>query len=280
MLLNPMDYRYKQYKQSRKEIGDSGVIHIAHPSRENLCTLLIKDFSTADAINEFLGCNIGQRIGVNTPRAWLFNKPMEYVNSKINFKCAVGIEYLDGLDDGDVRPFETEETTIQAVKGTFLHIILGEEDGKAIARYNGKIYAIDFAECMYSALWGNELSDALREMPSKDGFTLYEKELFGQEVSPYKEMKLEIRRLLKNGVSKGTITAVYSDMRERYMECYNANGFDDLVREIGESFTEHAARYAKDLLSATYNMIVDIPTIGVQYFQTKDRVIVMTKKKE
>ena len=280
MLLNPMEYKYKRYKQSRKEIGDSGVIHIARPLRENFCTLLIKDFSTADAINEFLGCNIGQRIGVNTPRAWLFNNDKGYVNSKINFSCAVGIEYLDGLDDEDVRPFETEATTIQAVQGKFLHIILGEEDGKAIARHNGRIYAIDFAECMFSGLWGNEVSDVLREMPGQKGFTLYERELFEQEVDPYKEMRSEIHWLLKKGVSKETITAVYSDIREKYMKCYNGNEFDDLVREIGESFTEYAARYAKDLLRATYNMIVDIPTTEGEYFQTKDGVIVMTNKKE
>ena len=81
-------------------------------------------------------------------------------------------------------------------------------------------------------------------------------------------------------MSKETITAVYSDIREKYMKCYNGNEFDDLVREIGESFTEYAARYAKDLLRATYNMIVDIPTTEGEYFQTKDGVIVMTNKKE
>ncbi len=146
MLLDPKDYTYQYFHQPRGDEGDSGIIHLATPKKQGLCQILIKDYKVSDAINEFIGCNIGQRIGVNTPKAWLFKARKQQSYAPINFTQAVGVEYLEGFDEEKGRSFETEELTAQTIRAELLHILMRETDQRSVAYCNGKIYAFDFAD--------------------------------------------------------------------------------------------------------------------------------------
>lgn len=274
MLLNPADYTYQYFNQPRGTDGLSGPIHIAYPLKDGFCTVLVKDHSIRDAINEYLGCNIGQKIGVNTPRAWLFKAKNSRAKVKIRFSQAVGIEYLDGFDDHNPGLYETEEKTIQMIKGKLLHIMMGEYDRKAsLACFNGKIYAFDFAMGMYEESFGNGFLEFLKNVPAENGFTWYEKTILKHEVDSRRALVNLLEGSLQNGVPWKAISIAYSEVRDNMMRAYAENRFEDLVLEIEEVFSDSAGRYARALIDSTYNMIVDLPMREGEYYKTEDGVL-------
>ena len=162
MLLEPNDYRYKKLKQPRGN-GDSGQIYIGMPQKEKLCTILIKDYLVSDAINEFIACNIGLKMGINTPRAWLFTQEESpSTRSQIRFYRAVAIEYLDGLDEGIGGSYETEELARQTIQGHLLHYLLKEDDQISLGDM------VPHSTFTYDSMTGAWVPDPIKEYPPTD----------------------------------------------------------------------------------------------------------------
>ena len=275
MLLNPADYTYQYFKQPRGTDGLSGPIHIAYPLKDGLCTILVKDHSEQDAINEFLGCNIGQRIGVNTPRAWLFKSDNFPGNIGVNFSQAVGIEYFEGFDERHLGLYETEEKTIQTIKARIFRVLINDSDKAQLACWNGNIYTFDFAGGMYEEEYGHGFLDISKYIPTKNGFTMYDNLILGHERNSRSHLMDLFLELRASKVFRGAINIAYSQMRDAMMKIYAENRFEDLVLEIGKVFSDSAARYAGALIDSTYNMIVDLPVREGEYYKTQDGTILV-----
>ena len=200
MLQNPSDYKFTKYKQSRGD-GDSGQIHIGRPLRENLCTILVKDYKVSDAINEFIGCNIGQRIGVNTPQAWLFDPDKSFSRSRIRFDRAVCIEYLDGMDESIGGSYDTEELARQTIQGNLLHCLMKEEDQYSLARYKEKVYAFDFATSLYLEAGMKGLPPAFTSIKMPNGLTVSDDLALRTE----SRIRKNIARYINSLEDKGTL---------------------------------------------------------------------------
>ena len=282
MLLNPLDYTYKYFHQSRGGEGDSGAIYLAMPKckKEVLCPVLVKSYSVADAINEYVGCNIGQKLGIYTPCAWLFRSDIVEINNRINFSQAVGIEYLEGFDDRKISSYENEEQLVQAIKGKLLHLIMFERDSvESLGLYQGKVYAYDFAESMYPF-------DADRNMPirfaypGKHGKIILNDYELRQETEPRKAIRSYIKKLIDTGVSKELIVKIYADLRENMLKAYGENEFFDLVIEVAEVFSTFSGVFVNNLLQSIYNLLLDFPDpVGreVESYLNDDNVIIVQK---
>ena len=279
MLLNPKDYTYQYFHQPRGDEGDSGIIHLATPKKQGLCKILIKDYKVSDDINEFIGCNIGQRIGVNTPKAWLFKAKKQQSYASINFTRAVGVEYLEGFDEEKGRPFETDELTVQTIRAELLHILMRETDQRSVAQCNGKVYAFDFADGMYWTIIGEEILAFFSEWQVGNGFTKYQKLILNQEVSARREMRQYFNKLIEKVISAELVYTTYSELRDNIISVVEKDGFADLVQEIRDVFSESIACFVKELIGAVCNTLIDFPLPEGEYSRTSDGVLVMTNQR-
>ena len=279
MLLNPKDYTYQYFHQPRGDEGDSGIIHLATPKKQGLCQILIKDYKVSDAINEFIGCNIGQRIGVNTPKAWLFKARKQQSYTPINFNRAVGVEYLEEFDEEKGRSFETDELTAQTIRAELLHILMRETDQRSVAQCKGKVYAFDFADGMYWTIIGEEILAFFSKWQVGNGFTKYQKLILNQEVSARREMRQYFNNLIEKGISAELVYTTYSELRDNTISVVEKDGFADLVQEIRDVFSESIACFVKELIGAVCNTLIDFPFPEGEYFRTSDGVLVMTNQR-
>lgn len=279
MLLNPKDYSYQYFRQPRGDEGDSGVIHLGTPKKQGLCQILIKDYKVSDAINEFIGCNIGQRIGINTPKAWLFKAKRQQSYAPINFTQAVGIEYLQEFDEEKGRSFETEELTAQTIRAELLHILMRDTDQWSVAQCNGKIYAFDFADGMYLDIIREEVLAFYIKWQVGNGFTKYQKSILHQEMTARREMRQYFHNLIEKGIPRELVYTTYSELRDNIISVIENDGFADLVQEIQDVFSESIARFVKELIGAFCNTLIDFPLPEGEYFRTRDGVLVMTNKR-
>ena len=251
MLLNPNDFAYEYFHQPRGKDGDSGPLYMGKPRFPGQRPILVKSSDPTDAINEFIGCNVGQRIGVNTPQAWLF-KPCKADFDKICFGTAVAIEYLEGLDEKKGDLSDSEELAVQVIKCEFLHRLIFERDGLSYARVHEKVYAFDFAEGMLS-----------QYIPSKDnsyrlenGFTPYRWMLMNWEHESRKQNMKYLTEMSNKGGYGDLAATVYMELREKFIELYNKDGFSDLVQDIKGAFTDYAAELAKEMIDAMQQSLV------------------------
>lgn len=256
MLLKPNDYGYKKLRQSRGN-GDSGQIYIGTPRRENLCTIIVKDYMVSDAINEFIACNIGQKMGINTPRAWLFSQiEIPTTRSRIRFDRAVAIEYLDGMDENVGSSYETEELARQTIQGHLLHYLMKEEDQISLAWYKGKIYAFDFAASLYLQARIKNLPLEFTSIKQPNGLTFSDVFVLRAETSIRRDVVGYINSLERRGISDELAVAVYEDFKRRFLTIYNREGFSDLLYEIEMVFSKEAANYVKDLIGSMQQALV------------------------
>lgn len=261
MQLNPNDYNYEIFRQNRGE-GDSKTIYKGKPKRKGLATILVKDIDRQTAINEFLGCNIGQYINVNTPRAWLFRQDIEPIDPRISFEHAVAIEFLDGF-----IPFPdknncdgNKEQKHQWLKCLFLHTMMNETDKYDCAFCNGKVYAFDFQSSLYP--YGNKIEAymyAWRKLgeacKGPNGFSEYEWYMLGREIFARKGTNIEIK--LQTEKYGDLIPDAFMEFREDFMRAYNkSEGFKELVSEIGDVFLPENAIFVEDLLGRMQQAIV------------------------
>lgn len=256
MLLNPADYEFEYYHQARDYEGDSGPIHMGIPKRNDLCRILVKDSYVSDAINEYIACNIGQRIGVNTPRAWLFEQDVTKGETEIQFDRAVAIEYLEGLDDSVKGSYDTEDLAVQTIEGILLHLLMTEQDGKSLARYNGKVYAYDFATSLYHQFIGKNLPDRFYTQVNSNGLYLYEDHIIGKENLIRKSIRDYFEFMEKIDLPDHFVERVYEGVKDRFVEVYNHNGFQDMIQEIGLVFSEEAALFVEYLLASMDHALV------------------------
>ena len=281
MLLNPKDFTYEYFHQPRGEDGFSEAIYLGTPCKDELCPILIKSAYYSDAINEFIGCNIGQRIGVNTPKAWLFNPKGTSKQSKINFYRAVGIEYLEGFNEGDENgSFENEELAKQTIKGKIFHLLMGDYDNRSLALCNGKIYAYDFADGMYPKGMGIKLISDFFTKRNKHGFTEYEHRMMAHEEFARGEIRAYRYGLRNERDQMDLWPVVYTELRDSLMKEYEKNGFEDLIMEIRTVFSEDAAMYVRDLIKSTLSMMEDFLCLDGVYFRMDDGVLLMIDKEK
>lgn len=256
MLLKPNDYKYKKLRQSRGN-GDSGQIYIGTPQKEKLCTILIKDFLVSDAINEFIACNIGLKMGINTPRAWLFTQEeIPSTRSQIRFDRAVAIEYLDGLDEGIGGSYEKEELARQTIQGHLLHYLMKEDDQISLARYDGKVYAFDFATSLYLQAGRKDLPSQFTDLKLPNGLTISEELVLRTETHIRRDIARYINSLESIGISDELAIAVYEDFKGRFLTIYNRKGFDDLLYEIEMVFSTEASNYVESLIGSMQQALV------------------------
>lgn len=279
MLLNPKDYTYEYFNQPRGEDGDSGAIYIGTPKKAGLCAILVKDYNISDAINEFVGCNVGQRIGVNTPRAWLFKAERPSRNVPINFVHAVGIEFLENFDEQKGRSFETEELTAQTIRAELLHILFRDTDQHSLAHCNGKIYAFDLADGVYWDNMNDQLLSFFNEWSVGNGFNKYQRMILDQETSARLEMRQYFHNLIEEGIAGELVYSVYSEMREKIISVIEEDGFSDLVEDVRKAFSDGVACFVREIIGAVGNTLIDFPLPEGEYFRTRDGVLVMTNNK-
>ena len=256
MLLNPSDYSYKRFKQSRGN-GDSGQIYIGTPRRENLCTVIIKDYMVSDAINEYVACNIGQKMEINTPRAWLFKQEQfPTKRASIRFDRAVAIEYLDGLDNSLGGSYETAELARQTIQGHLLHYLMKEEDQISLARYEGKVYAFDFATSLYLQARMKTLPFEFTNIKMPNGLTYSDELVLRTESNIRKGIARYINSLEKRGVADKLVISAYEDFKTRFLDCFNDDRFADIIYEIKVVFSEDASKYVEALIGSMQQALV------------------------
>ena len=281
MLLDPSNYLYSYFKQNRKtgdEGGESGRIYLGEPIREGLCPVLVKSHIVSDAVNELVACTIGPLIGVNTPRAWLFDPELAVEFEEINFDHAIGIEYLDGLTDEDAVKPESMGEQKQLIRGEILHFLLGQGDDSSFARCNGKIYTFDFTTSLYPQSNDLRLPKYLQAKGDREGFYVYEELLLDKKLYAQKDIYRFFNDLRKEGIPDDIIIEVYSDMRDKMMKAYaETDRFGDMIRDIYYVFGAEVATFIHWLVGAMYNAIVDIPELqgdSIEYLKTEDGVII------
>ena len=255
MLLDCCDYEYSYYRQARGRDGLSGKIYLGKPLKRGLKPILVKSSHRTEAINEYVECNLGRRIGVNTPQAWLFevNEPLPGLD--IDFTHAVGIEYLEGLQDTNIGSFETEELAVQTIKGVLLHALMGEEDNVSLGLWNGKIYAFDFAEGNYSD-WDMYFTPEGYEDVRFNGFKPPQLNILNKVSSIRKNIDQYLRRLDEFGVTWKIVADTHGEFRRDYLEFYGRRGFTDMIQEIECVYTPRLAKYIDDLFGAMQQGIV------------------------
>lgn len=266
MLLNPGDFKYEYYKQSRGHDGDSGPLYLGTPiSDNNLKPVLVKSYLVSDAINEYIGCNLGQRIGINTPQAWLFRPDTETTITGIDFTKAVGIEYLEGLDEKSGRFFDNHELTVQTIKWIMLHKLMGEDDTDAIAFHDGKVYAFDFASGMYPQFFGASIPEMVTSPKSGNGLSLLDRILHGFKESVFNSLrKMDLEPNLID-VSEQLFLKAFLDIQSRFIEEYNKNGFADMLEEVETVFSKDSTKTVGDFLAITLRIMDEINIAAAKY---------------
>lgn len=264
MLLNPKDFHYDYFHQKRGD-GLSGAIHIGTPKTNGFCRVLVKDLYASDAINEYLGCNIGQRIGVNTPRAWLFKPP--YSKKKIagiDFSHAVGIEYLENLGATHIESYENKESTVQTIQGRLLHILMDEGDVISFADSMNRVYTFDFADGLFPPNFEKCIGTPVMYMRfSEDSDEMYyERIISGVERSVRDDMRWYLEDLKEEGISEEIVDFAFSSFKERFMSEYVKNQFSDLFQDIEVVFSGEVAVFTTALLKSAYNAMIGVTAIA------------------
>ena len=244
MLLNPNDFKFEYYQQERGE-GLSGSLYLGTPKREGLCPILVKSARMSDAINEYLACNIGLRIGVSTSRAWLFDPKIKAKEKLVNFHKAVAIEFHEDFDVKSPIDTENDAIAIQVIKGVLLHLLMNEEDRTALAQSGGKVYAFDFAISLIPKDWGEDtiwnrifpinklrIAKMRREEPKTT--------IWGYLREKYKQLPEDL------------VYTTFIVFRSDFMDEYERNGFSDLLENIRYVFSEEASDFAKCLLQSVH----------------------------
>ena len=128
--------------------------------KESGIRMLVKNQYPADAANEYIACFIGRRIGVNCPRAFLFEN-----------KYAVGIEYFDNFRKFDIKEAAPEEIAGIVVLNAITANIDDSIQMSGITT-NGrlKVFTYDFASAfgfsryMFSALIRTKKASVAKQM--------------------------------------------------------------------------------------------------------------------
>ena len=251
MLLNPNDYEYEYFQQNRGVDGRSGPLYLGTPKRKGLCPILVKSERMSDAINEYLACNIGLRIGVNVPKAWLFDPKIAANDNRINFLKAVAIEYHEDFDEISKIDTESEELAIQMIKGGLLHSLMNEEDRFSLAKSNGKVYAFDFAISLIPEGWGGDTWWNILFPIDKHHIAEICRE----------EPKRHVWIYLKNCYEKMSEDLVYTTFivfKGDFMDEYDRDGFSDLLENVSHVFSKEAADFAKSLLQSVYDALTSL----------------------
>lgn len=246
MLLNPKDFTFKELKGFE---GMSGTKYLGTPKDpEDSPRILVKCNYTSDMpINEYVGCNLGRMIGVNTPRAWLF---VDSTKGRINFHNAVAIEYLDGLDEKWRHHYDTEEYAIQTIQSDILHILMNDSDViRPPAYFQGKLYAYDFGEGLFPDLAMAKTDILVGDCLKRDnGFT---RNQWTREVLEDK-IRRRLRQYIKRDhpVEKELVIRVYLDMRDKYITVCKNKGLNDMLREIAVAYSNDISEWMNNYLHA------------------------------
>ena len=254
MLLNPNDYRYMYFQQHRAHggEGDSESIYLGTPKKPGLSKVLVKSHLESDAINEYLACNVGQKLGINTPKAWLFRSGTGRTEKEINFNQAVGIEYLEGFNDKIGGSYDTEELAVQTIRGKLLHILMNEKEAYSLGRYQGKIYAYDFAEGLFHAAAGREFSPLMFLGTKYVGIDKYISHIMIVEDNIRRKIQEFADAIEEYEIASMVFQQTYEVVKNKYVELFNGESFIDLIREIDQVYGENACVYAYHLLTASY----------------------------
>ena len=251
MLLDPNDYDYRYFKQKRGKEGDSGLIYFGKPKLKELCPILVKSYDFTDAINEYIGCNVARRIGINAPRAWLF-EGWDADFDKIDFEKAVAIEYLDFSKESGDEFDDTEKLAKQSIKCAIFHRLMYEREDASYAIVNGDVFTFDFADGMLSPFLGRLNNYEKRD----DGFTELGYEIMNWQHDSRKNAIDYLKAKEAQGEYKGLATSAYMELRERFIEEYNNNEFLDLIADILEAFGVEYAHVAVIMIDSMQQALV------------------------
>ena len=258
MLLNSNEYTYTRFKQARGHDGDSGKIYLGTPVKTGLVPILVKSTFYNDAINEYIGCNLGQNMGINTPRAWLFDPEFNKKISGIDFKKAVAVEYLDGLVDctASYEPNYYKQT----MNGEMLHLLLGEADGISHGLYQGQMYTFDFATSLYPEAFHNTrpVLNPLFYTRLDNGFLLYRHISLGEETYSRRQLLRYVESLVIPGIFSEEIISIYEDFKKRFLEYYDTEGYMDLIEELELVFSSDIAEVTTRLFGGMQQALVSI----------------------
>ena len=259
MLLTPSEYDYSYFHQPRGKEGGSGPIYKGTPLKAELCPVLVKSVNVATAINEFIGCGIGKRLGVNVPRAWLFRTDTDYYHDGIDFACAVGVEFLPGLEEKTGDLFANDEIAAQTIRANLLHRLVTDRDNFNYGLYNGKVYTFDFAISFYPEHYTVNVVKAIKQAIDPDtGFDFYRRDTVGHEDDARRDMHKLVFGLQNENISDDLVAKVYSDMRDRMMAEYNKDQFSDLVADVEAAYSSHEAQVVRDRLFAMQQAMVSL----------------------
>lgn len=259
MLLTPSDYYYTYFHQPRGKEGGSGPIYKGIPLKADLCPVLVKSVNVSTAINEFIGCGIGKHLGVNVPRAWLFRTDTDYDHDGIDFACAVGVEFLTGLDAKVGNICANDEIAAQAIQAFLLHGLFTDVDNLDFGLYKGKLYTFDFDDTFYPEHFnmGTDLAEVFRQTINPvTGFNLYRNENINFESVARSNMHKLVFGFQKENISDGLAAKVYSDMRDRMIAEYNKDQFSDLVADVETAYSSDEAQIVRDRIDAMQQAMV------------------------
>ena len=251
MLLDPNDYDYRYFKQKRGKEGDSGLIYFGKPKLKELCPILVKSYDLTDAINEYIGCNVARRIGVNAPRAWLFERWYPDFD-KLDFEKAVAIEYLDFSKESGDEFDDNEKLAKQSIKCAIFHRLMYEREDTSYAIVNGDVFTFDFANGMLPQYFVGTNNSEKRY----NGFTKLGYEIMKWQHDSRKNAIDYLKKKEAQGEYKGLATSAYMELRERFIEEYNNNEFLDLIADILEAFGVEYAHVAAIMIDSMQQALV------------------------
>lgn len=141
-ILNPSDFTFIAFHDSRNELGRSGQLLLAtgKPGTASAnMKLLVKHEYATDVPNEFVAGYIAGHLGFINPKVYLF-RPCN------RFQYAVGIEYMDRLEPCNLTEL-TDAQEVDLIHQVSLNALVCQEDIMQMNLWNGHVVSYDFANC-------------------------------------------------------------------------------------------------------------------------------------
>lgn len=135
-ILDPSDFTFEPFHDEREHPGESGQLLLA-THKANGMKLVVKHEVPSDIPNEFVAGFVAEHLGFYNPKVYLFKPGKE-------FKYAVGIEFMEGLQRVDTTKLSTEQQ-VDLIHQLSLCYLCYRDDRLQTRLWNNHLVTIDYA---------------------------------------------------------------------------------------------------------------------------------------
>ena len=193
-ILDPSDFTFEPFHDEREHPGESGHLLLA-THKANGMKLVVKHEVPSDIPNEFVAGFVAEHLGFYNPKVYLFKQGKE-------FKNAVGIEFMEGLQTFDFTNLSPEQQT-DLIHQVSLCFLCYQDDRLQMNLWNNHVVSYDYAWSfsMDATTFPNSLASFHTHLNNYSNHLLFAPDIAAKVMKMnYEEAREEIDRIYYEGL--------------------------------------------------------------------------------